>query len=220
MREWRRHGVATTVAVGLATALSGCSVLAGSTPIPSASPTVAPSTGLTASALPVIAATTPRPRKAAPALATTGTAWPAILASLAGYGQWLLANPNPALVGTIAIPGCAMHDLIYRQADALLRDKAYLVPSPPVIGVTASPSLAPGTAVSALGGKVVLNVTASRPAEVVLSRTGKQINTFDALPATGLQITLQQGADLNWRFCTVDSMADYGAPDDPSVPLL
>ena len=219
MRSRRRHGIALMVAVGLTTALSGCTAFAGTSVTPTAS-AAAPATGASAPPLPVVTAATPVPRKAAPALATTGTAWPAILTSLAGYGQWLLANPNPALVGTIAIPGCAMHDLIYRQADALLRDKAYLIPSPPVIGVTASPSLAPGTAVSALGGEVVLNVTASRPAEVVLSRTGKQINTFDTLPATGLQITLQQGADLNWRFCTVDSMADYGAPDDPSVPLL
>ena len=219
MRSRRRHGIALMVAVGLTTALSGCTAFAGTSVTPTAS-AAAPATGASAPPLPVVTAATPVPRKAAPALATTGTAWPAILTSLAGYGQWLLANPDPALVGNIAMQGCTMYDLIYRQADALLRDKAYLVPSPPVFAVTAYPSLAPGTTAAALGGKVVLNVTASRPAEVVMSRTGKQISTFDQLPPTSLQITLQQGTDLKWRFCNVNAMADTGAPDDPSVPLL
>ncbi|WP_199512100.1 hypothetical protein [Nucisporomicrobium flavum] len=39
-------------------------------------------------------------------MSNTGTAWPAMLASLSGYGQWLLANPDPAKVETIAAPGC------------------------------------------------------------------------------------------------------------------
>ena len=53
-----------------------------------------------------------------------------------------------------------------------------------------------------------------------MSRSGKQINTFAAMPVTSLQITLMRGADQKWRFCTVDATSDSGAPDDPSLPLL
>jgi hypothetical protein len=211
------------LAGGILSALTGCSVLGGSSAAPSVSSTPAPSSSVSwGPPAKVITAVTPKPRTAAPSLKTTGTAWPAILASLTRYGQWLLANPDPALVGAIAVPGCAMFNTVYEQADSLLRDKAYLKPSAAVFGVVTGPSLAPGTGVSALNGHVVLDVTVQRPAEAVVSRSGaKQIGSYDALPAsTALQITLQQGADTKWRFCTVNALDDTGASDDPSVPLL
>jgi hypothetical protein len=71
-----------------------------------------------------------------------------------------------------------------------------------------------------LGNEVLLNVTASRPQELVVSRTGKPITVFAAMPPTALQITLFRAADNKWRFCMVDALSDSGAPDDPSVPLL
>ncbi|MFG1609795.1 hypothetical protein [Actinoplanes sp. NPDC049265] len=192
---------------------SGCATVAVT-----ASPPPAASSVPAGSPVPVQVRTvaTPKPRTAAPGLATTGTAWPAVLSSLARYGQWILANPDPAQVGAVATPGCAFSGLLSQQADGLLRDNAYLVPSAPVFG----PITGPTAAGSGLGTTVTLNVTASRPAEVVMSRSGRQITAYDTLAVTPLQITLMQGADRKWRFCTVDAMSDAGAPDDPSVPLL
>jgi hypothetical protein len=59
---------------------------------------------------------------------------------------------------------------------------------------------------------------ATEPAPVqqpVLSRSGGvQISSYDALPTgTVLQITLRQGSDTKWRFCTVD------APEDSRHPM-
>jgi hypothetical protein len=198
-------------------ALTGCSALPGyvAAPAPSASPAPTPTTSLQ-----VRTVATPKPSSAAPALKTTGAAWPAILASLAGYGQWLLANPDPALVGNIAEPGCAMANLITQQAAALLDEHAYLKPSPPTFGTVTRPSPAPGSTAAVLGNEVLLNVTASRPQEAVVSRNGKPITVFAAMPSTPLQITLFRAADSKWRLCMVDALSDSGAPDDPSVPLL
>ena len=160
---------------------------------------------------------TAKPRTAAPGLATTGAAWPAILNSLSAYGQWILANPNPAQVGAVAAPGCAFANLLSQQADGLLRDNAYLTPSAPAFGTVVGPSAAAG---SSLGTTATLTVTATRPAGAVMSRSGKQISAYGARPLTSLQIMLTFGADKKWRFCTVEAMSDAGAPDDPSVPLL
>lgn len=209
-----------TLGVALSLALAGCSGSgAAATTAPSAG---APSPGVS-SAPPakVIVVATPRPRSAAPALKITGTAWPAILTSLTGYGQWVLANPDPARATMITTPGCAMFDLLSQQASALLRDKAYLKPSPVVFGPVTGPSLAPGTPVTALYGRVTLNVTVSRPGEPVLSRAGaRQISQFDPLPPTDLRITLAQGTDGGWRLCTAYAWSDSGEPDDPSVSLF
>ncbi|MFI7597443.1 hypothetical protein [Actinoplanes sp. NPDC049681] len=221
MTTLRRIGTSVVTAVGITLAASGCAVVTGSAAGPSASavPAVVPSGS--AAPLPVLVASTPPPRSPAPALKQTGTAWPAILASLTGYGQWALANPNPALARTIAEPGCAMYNLVYDQANGLLRDKTYLQPAAATFGTVVGPSPAPGSPAGALGNKVVLAVTVSRPAEPVLSRSGAvRIGAFDQLPPTALQITLLKGADGRWRFCTVDAESDSGADDDPSVPLL
>src|SRR3954447_3700410 len=112
-------------AATVATVLSGCGVVV-SGPAPTASGVTASAAPIgSATPLPVLTIATPRPRTAAPALRTTGTAWPVILASLSGYGQWLLANPNPALVGMVATPGCGMANLLSRQLHGLLSDRAY-----------------------------------------------------------------------------------------------
>ena len=69
--------------------------------------------------------------------------------------------------------------------------------------------------------KSTLTVTATRAAGTVLSQAKAQtITAYGPLPTTSLQITLIQGADKKWRFCTVNPMTDTGAPDDQSVPLL
>ncbi|UQU62460.1 hypothetical protein COUCH_25925 [Couchioplanes caeruleus] len=205
------------LACALQVSLSGCAATAttaGTAAPPARSVSPAP-------ALPVIVAVTPKPRTPAPSVSNTGTAWPAMLASLSGYGQWLLANPDPAKVGTIAAPGCAVYDLISEQADGLLRDKAYVRPAKVTFGTVVGPSPAAGTPVSALGGHVTLDVTVSRPAEAVLSRTGaRPITSFPPLATTGLQITLVQGSDGRWRLCTADAQDDTAAADDPSVPFL
>jgi hypothetical protein len=152
-------------------------------------------------------------------VSNTGSAWPRILASLSGYGQWLLANPDPSRVGTVANPGCAMANLLSEQITGLLGSQAYLKPAAPVFVSVVGPSSA-STASAAVGDEVILEVTASRPGEPVLDRRGTQITAFAPLPPTALQITLDRGVDRRWRFCTVEAVTDSGAPDDPSVPLL
>jgi hypothetical protein len=195
----------------LLSALTGCSALLGSAAaVPSTSAAPPPSYKVTN-----LTVATPKPKTGAPALKTTGTAWPAILASLSGYGQWVLANPDPSKIADVAEPGCAMYDLLSQQTTALFEEKAYLKPSAPVFTQVVFPSPAPA------GNEITLDVTATRAAEPVLSQSkAAPISTFQPLPATALQITLFQGSDKKWRFCTVDAWSDTGAADDPSVPLL
>lgn len=206
---------AVTAAMALA-GLSGCAVLGlGGTPVPSAT-SAAPGTSLSPRPLPsgsTIA--TPKPKTPAPALKNTGAAWPAILASLSGYGQWLLANPDPALIGNVAASGCAMSDLLGQQVAALLQEKAYVQTSPVQIGYVLGPS-------PAIGGQVTLNVTAARAAEPVISRTNPKvvITTYGAVAPTGLRVGLSQGTDGRWRFCTAEPYGDSGTSDDASIPLV
>jgi hypothetical protein len=207
--------MALGVSGALLAASAGCSALLGS-----AAPVTPPTSAAAPSfPVPVLTVATPRPRSAAPALKSTGTAWPSILASLAGYGQWLLANPDPSLVGNVATPGCATYNLISSQVTGLFRDQAQLKPSAPVFGPVTGPSPAAGATMAALGNEVTLDVTASRPAEAVISRNrGIQVSAFDALPQSALRITLYRGADQRWRFCTVDALP--GTAADGPVPLL
>ncbi|MGA5299756.1 hypothetical protein ACPCHT_07485 [Nucisporomicrobium flavum] len=139
---------------------------------------------------------------------------------MSGYGQWLLANPNPALVGKVAAPGCGMANLLSRQLQGLLGDRASAVPKPPVFGPVTGPSAVTGASAPLPGDRVILDVVASRPAEPVIGRSGKVLGQIAALPATALEITLDRGSDGRWRFCTVNAVADTGDPEDPSVPLL
>jgi hypothetical protein len=210
-----RRRLHLAVAASLLAATAGCTVPAGSTGAPAGS---VPAPTYTVN---VLGVATPKPRTPAPALKITGAAWPAILASLARYGQWLLANPDPSLVGTVAVPGCSMYDLLSTQVEGLLWDQAYLRPSAPVLGLVVGPSPAPGTPLAVLGTSVTIDVTAYRAVEPVLSRSkATQISAFPALPPTALRVTLQRGGAGKWRFCTVNAATDSGADEDPSVPLL
>jgi hypothetical protein len=211
----RGRVVAVAMAGALALgALTGCAALGlgGTLPAPAAGASAAPGSP---TPLPVRSGIpTPKPKTAAPGLATTGSAWLPILTSLSGYGQWLLANPDPALAGNVATPGCAMSDLIGPQLAALLAENAYVKTSPVSITAVIGPSPAIGTEVS-------LMATASRAAEPVLSRAkGTVITTYVAVSPTNLMITLDKGADGKWRLCTVNPQDDSGDPTDPSVPLL
>lgn len=204
--------MALGVGAALLGALTGCSTLVGASPTPVTSTSAAPQPSWT---VPVLTVATPKPRTAAPALKTTGTSWPSILASLSAYGQWVLANPDPAQVANVAQPGCAMYNLLTQQTTALFEEQAYLKPSPPVFTLVSGPSPAP------VGNEADLDVTVTRAAEPVLSqKKGTPISTFAALPPTPLEITLYQGTDKKWRLCTVNAWSDTGAADDPSVALL
>ena len=207
VRTRLRRAIALGAGCLLAAAPAGCSAVPGfaagpATPSASAAP-------LSTSPVRVLTVAVPRPRTPAPALRTTGTAWPAILASLAGYGQWLLANPDPTLVATVAEPGCGAANLTSQQVAGLLRDRVFATVSGPV-----------GSTVGALGNTVLLDVTVSRPLEPVLSRTGKPVTAFGALPLTALRITLFRPADKKWRLCTVDRVPGTALPGDPPVSLL
>ena len=193
-------------------ALSGCAATTGATTTAAATPT--PAVSVSPSPMRVISIAVPKATSAAPALRNTGTSWLPILTSLSAYGQWLLANPNRALVGTVATPGCAVANLLSDQTDGLLGSRAYVKTAPATITSVLGPS-------PATGSQVVLEVIAARPAEPVVSRAnGKTISTFDAYPPSSLQVTLDLGADKKWRFCSVENTADAGATDDPSVPLI
>jgi hypothetical protein len=189
-------------------ALTGCAVL-GATP---ATPAAVPGSP---KPLPVLSGiATPKPKTAAPGLKTTGSAWLPILTSLSGYGQWLLANPDPALTPNIAAPGCPVGDLIGPQLAALLGENAYVRTSPVAITVVVGPSPAVGT-------QVALTATASRAAEPVLSRAKNTvITTYAPVPPTNLVVTLDKGTDGRWRLCTINPQGDSGDATDPSVPLL
>lgn len=181
----------------------------------SATPTTAPGPQVSATPARVITIITPKAGTAAPPVKNTGTAWPAILASLSAYGQWSLANPDPATIPKIAVPGCSMADLLAEQMTGLLGSHTLVQPSPVVFNAVTGPS-----PVTAGVSEVVLTVNASRPAEPVVDRKGKQVNTFEAMPQTALEITLNRGSDQKWRFCSVESITDVTASEDTSVALL
>jgi hypothetical protein len=202
---------AAIVVLGLgALSLGGCAAAGAATPtaVPSAHVSVSPSP------IRVVTVAVPKATTPAPALTNTGTSWMPIVTSLSAYGQWLLANPNPALVGNVATPGCAVANMLTEQINGLLESHATVKTSPAVITSVLGPSPATGTSVD-------LDVVAARPAEPVVSRKGgRTISTFQALPQQTVQVTLDLGADKHWRFCAVESSTDEGATDDPSVPLV
>lgn len=196
--------------VALTATMTGCAtattVTAAATPAAKVSASPVPAR--------VITIATPKPAGAAPAVANTGTTWLPILTSLSAYGQWLLANPDPALVGTIATPGCGVSNLLTAQLTGLLGSKTYVRTSPAVITSVVAPS-------PAANGTVTLMVVAGRPAEPVLSRTGaKTVTTFAAYPPGVLEVTLDLGADQRWRFCTIQANGDPTGDTDASVPLI
>jgi hypothetical protein len=149
-------------------------------------------------------ATPARPATAAPAPANTGTNWPTMVPSIIRYGQWLLANPDPALAATITVPGCgAGHDLTAELQSLVMRGAAVRTTAP-VITRTAGLTTT-GTTTAAV------DIQVSRPAEPVVDRATTRtrvIATLPELPSTLIRMTLLRGADNRWRLC--DVTADGG----------
>ncbi|MGX6607580.1 hypothetical protein ACWKSP_36460 [Micromonosporaceae bacterium Da 78-11] len=207
-----RSATAVTGALSAVLMLTGGCATSSATV--SAGGPAAPASPASATPARVITLAPPKAKTVAPVLRNTGTAWPAILASLTAYGQWSLANPDPATIAAVAVPGCSTASQLGEQMSGLLGSQATVTPSPVVFGAFTSPS-----PVAAGVSEMVLYVSASRPAEPVMSRHGQQINTFPALPPTNLEITLNRGTDQRWRFCSIESIGD-GAAEDPTVALL
>lgn len=195
----------TTVlaAAVLATAvLSGCA-----TTVQTAAVTVA-APGPATTGRPIPAA----PKRPAPALANTGTNWPVIVASITAYGQWLLANPNPALVATIAVPGCGAFNALTAETQSLVEQNAYVKTSPPVF-----------TSVTGLAttSNVSVDIQVARAAEPVVGRkttATRVLASLPQLPSTAMQLTLIRGADTRWRLCTLSE--ELTDPDGQTTALF
>ena len=204
-----RRPLLTVVAVLVAAGLSGCATAAGST--------AATAPGSVASPGPVTRgkATPAPPTSAAPAVANTGTGWPAIVTSLTGYGQWLLANPNPALVGTIASPGCGTYNNLAAELQSLVDQGAYVKTTAPVfISLTGLSTTA--------SNRATVDIQVSRAAEPLLDRKNAKttlvLSTLPQLPPTAMQVMLIRGADNRWRFC--DIIAQLDDPDGEASTTL
>ena len=197
------------VGVAVVATLSGCSALTGGGASATATTGPTPAVSTSPSPMRVISAVTPKARTGAPGLSTTGSAWMPIMKSLAGYGQWLLANPDPSLVGNVATPGCGMSALLGQQVNGLLNSSAYVQTTAPTFTQVLGPSAAPT-------GTVGLTVVASRPAEPVLSqkKSGVTITTIMPYVPTVFTVTLTKGADNKWRLCEVKT------PDGSEATLI
>jgi hypothetical protein len=206
MRRRLLPGLLAVVTAGAA--LSGCAGLGTTAASPAATTPTTPASPLQ---IKTVTVAVPKPRTPAPALAITSTAWPKVLASLTAYGQWLLANPNPALVGNIATPGCAVAQLLSTQVQSLIDSNTYVVTTPPTFSAI--------TGSAPASGQEVLMITAGRPAEPVVSRAQKlvTIGSYDAVPPASFEVTLDQGADGKWRYCTIENQPDETVA---AVPLL
>ncbi|MBL7261919.1 hypothetical protein [Paractinoplanes lichenicola] len=164
-------------------------------------------TGASTRPRPAISSPAPAP---APVVENTGSAWPTIVTSLISYGQWLLADPDPALAAVIAAPGCASHDDFTDELDSLVATDAMVRTSPAVVTSVSGPA-------TPTRDRVVVEATVSRAAEPVvvkgntsLSPSAKTIWLEDRaeLPATTLTVTLVREDD-KWRFCKlVDKTGD------------
>ncbi|BCY11558.1 hypothetical protein [Actinoplanes sp. L3-i22] len=135
-----------------------------------------------------------------PALATTGSNWPKVVGSLVTYGQWLLANPNPALASGITVAGCAADNTLTAELRTYVEQGAYVQPTAPVLTSIVGPT---GT----IGGQVTVDIQAVRGSEPVYVRTSSGSTTHvvaarAALAPTSMSLTLIRGADARWRICT------------------
>ncbi|MBU2667970.1 hypothetical protein KOI35_31110 [Actinoplanes bogorensis] len=208
----RRLIVLTTAGAAALAGLAGCAVATTSTP--AAQPAKAhPAAWTTAAATPA------KPSSGAPALTNTGTAWPKVIGSMIAYGQWLEANPNPALATTITEPGCASANALIGSLQSLVDQGAYMKTSAPVLSSVSGPvSSTPAVA----GSQVTVDIQASRPAEQVLDRktATKTVVLSDQaqLPPTALKITLILGTDKKWRFCGVADVLND--PDGEVITTL
>jgi hypothetical protein len=132
------RSTAVTGTLGVVLLLAGgC---AASSATVSAAPTATPAPQASATPARVITIVTPKARTAAPAVKNTGTAWPAILASLAAYGQWSLTNPELTTIPAIAVPGCSMANLLAEQMSGLLGSHTLVQPRPVVFNFVTGPS--------------------------------------------------------------------------------
>jgi hypothetical protein len=221
----RRFALLATAGTTALLTLTGCATT---------TTTVLPVTATTSASPGPVTSTTPTPAKpttAAPALSNTGTAWPTVIGSMVTYGQWLLANPNPALAGTITEPGCGSDNALTAELQSLVEQNAYVTPSPPTITtiIGPSPSATSGTttAAASLGGQVIIDIQAVRPAEPVVERTTGikksatsgivELSDQGQLTPTSLRITLILGSDSKWRFCTI---TDANNPDADAITSL
>ena len=203
------RGKLALLGVAVVATLSGCSALTGGATGTGATTAGTPSAAGTPSPMRVIAVATPKAHTGAPGLSTAGSSWKTIVTSLTGYGQWLLGNPDPSLVGNVATPGCGQAALLGRQVNGLINSGTYVQTSATVLSQVVGPSAAPT-------GTVGLTVVASRAAEPVLSQTrsGVTVTTIAPYGATTLTVTLNKGTDNKWRLC------DVTEPDGTEAALL
>lgn len=194
------HRLAGLLTAGLITAIapSGCATAATTTPAAIGGNTPAPAAAATT--ITTLASPAP-PTSKAPALTNSGTTWPKVVGSLLTYGQWLLANPNPTLAGTITVPGCAAHDMLTAELQAYADQSAYVQPAAPILTSITGPT-------GAIGGQVTVDIQAVRGPEPVYQRAVAGSTTHvttdrPQLPPTALSLSLIRGADSRWRLCTV-----------------
>jgi hypothetical protein len=203
-----------TAAGGLGIALlclSGCAMpLAGQVTAPTIPATQIP-------AAPTTAAPALRPSGPAPALKNSGTNWAPMLASLLGYGQWLLANPGAAPVGNVAGAGCPLTDKLTTEVANLSGEGWRLTPAPLTLSSISVPTrLAPGETT------VSLQLQASRAAETIVDAGGRPTSSVAALPPAIFDVTVLLGGDRKWRLCSAQPtepvLTTDGADDsDPSL---
>ncbi|GIE77371.1 hypothetical protein Aph02nite_33210 [Actinoplanes philippinensis] len=200
-----RRTTAVLAAALALTATSACATTATTTVVPRTAP----------SAAPVAVLHTPTPAPPAgkpPTLANTGTAWPRVLGSLIAYGQWLTANPNPALATTITEPGCASANQLTTELRALVADGDFVKPSAPILTSIIAPSASPGTISAA-----TIGIRATRPGQAVYHSPSTLAGNVPSLPPTAMTVSLVLGADSHWRICTV---VDHDDPDGEAFTTL
>jgi hypothetical protein len=205
----RRPVLATAAGILTLAGLAGCATTTANAATPATSASVSPGPVTKGKAAPAA------PTSAAPALKNTGSAWPAVVGSMIAYGQWLLANPNPALATTITEPGCASANVLTAELQSLVDQNAYVQPSTPALTTVTGPS-------PSVGAQAAVNVTAVRAAEPVLDRktksTTRVLSSRAQLPSTSLEIDLVLGADKHWRFCEISD--PVGDPDGDATSEL
>ncbi|GIF14442.1 hypothetical protein [Actinoplanes teichomyceticus] len=217
MQPTPRRALRLTAALASACGLAGCTAFGSTTTSVSPAPTVIPGPVSTFVQTPV-AASNP-----APSLANTGTNLPVVVGSLIKYGQWLIANPDPALVVNVAAPGCAAANQLIAETRSLVNQGAYVTTSTPVVTGLRWPSPSPSATSAPFGDQVSLDIQVSRPAEAVTPRkTGAKTQVLAYLPelkATTVRISLIRGTDKRWRFCEVSTPLDGSLGDSISTLL-
>ncbi|WP_030441432.1 hypothetical protein [Actinoplanes subtropicus] len=196
----RRPAALLAAGLALLSTLAGCATATTVTAATTATATTSAANARPpATAIPSPAA----PTSKAPTLTNTGTTWPKIVGSLTTYGQWLLANPNPALAAAITVPGCAADNALTAELQARVNNGTYVQPAAPILVSISGPT-------GSIGGQVIVDIRAVRGAEPVYYHTRPRSTTHvvsdrPALPPTDLSLTLIRGSDSRWRLCTASS---------------